>query len=330
MRRSNLDTLQNTVTKTLICSSRHQQAWSKYHTMSKINSVGVLGFGEVGQAIAEASYNVGDDVYVYNRSRKDSLVESPYSVAHSPAEVGAECELVISCVWPASAFDIAKETAEGFNSSRESWFYNLNSVSPGTALRMENEISDSDCTFLNGAIHGSVKKMGTDVKLTLAGQNCEIIAGHMEELGFTIDYMGEDVTRPSALKMCRSIFAKGLRELFVETFLPAMKYGLEDEVMQDLSSVFENRTFDTWMERLITDTPTHAERRYGESIEMRETAHNVGCRSPITEATIDLHRVIYEEGIQGNTYKEILDQLYPHFTTEEASAKSQIGLNKEN
>jgi len=67
--------------------------------MSDIETVGVLGFGEAGRAVAEAFDDGETSVSVINRSPADlreMLAETSLSVPDSPADLAARSDLIVS------------------------------------------------------------------------------------------------------------------------------------------------------------------------------------------------------------------------------------------
>lgn len=283
-----------------------------------IDAVGVVGYGDVGRLVADCALDLGSDVTVTSRSPaalERELSDSPISVASTPADLAAESDLVVSCVWPVTAVETAAAVADELDGD-EGWYYDLNSVSPATTRRMADRFEDTGWRFLKGTIRGTVAGSAAGIRLTIAGEDAGPVATYVGEMGFSVKPMGEDVERPAALKMCRSIVTKGLRELTTESLLPASAYGLEADVLADLSSIFEGQTFDEWVRGALVGSPASAERRLGEAHEMADTARDAGYRAPAATAAIDFHRIVHEESIDEETYREILAALAPHYEHE--------------
>jgi len=79
-------------------------------------------------------------------------------------------------------------------------------------------------TFLKGAIMGSIARRDGDVRIRTAGVGSEPAIESLRSAGFTVEPLGDDVTRPAALKMLRSLMTKNLRTLAAETLLAARAY----------------------------------------------------------------------------------------------------------
>jgi 3-hydroxyisobutyrate dehydrogenase-like beta-hydroxyacid dehydrogenase len=281
-----------------------------------MNSIGVIGYGDVGEVIAEASARRGYAVTVTNRSTaklQDGRVPSDLTVVETPAGVVQRSDLTISCVWPATAADVATRAANGFVDGDTQWYYDLNSISPKTTGDIARTVAGQGGTFLKGTIMGSVSKFGTDVRLTLAGQHREPVRSYLSALGFTVREFGDDIEKAAARKMIRSVFTKGIRALLAEALLAAEAYDLSEETLTDLATVMSRKPFDAMARDLIENTPENAHRRYGESLEMEETIRDLGYRYPVTQATTDLHRIIHENDVSGESYRQIIRTLEEYY-----------------
>ena len=62
--------------------------------------IGFIGIGIIGKGMSANLLKAGFDVVVWNRtkSKTEPLVEQGATVADSPAEVAAPCDIIITCV----------------------------------------------------------------------------------------------------------------------------------------------------------------------------------------------------------------------------------------
>jgi len=275
-----------------------------------VESIGCIGYGEVGATLAGAFDDLGYDVVVTNRSPADLRAElegASVEVADSPGEVASHCDLVISCVWPETAAAVARDAGSGVGAI--TWFLDLNAISPGTTAELERSITAAGGTFQKGSIFGSVGRRGTAGEVVLAGADLPPVAAALREVGFEVEEFGEDPRRSAALKMHTSLITKGVRELFVEALISARYYGLEQETLDVASAAFERRTFSTWIPTALVNTPTYARRRMGELGAVVETVEEAGLESPIAVETLRLHEYVAGRGLDGDDYLALLDGL---------------------
>lgn len=286
-----------------------------------VRTVGIVGYGEVGSAFAERFNAGGVNVIVLNRSPstlRDRLAKSPITVADDHADLARTTDLVLSCVWPATAVDVAERVAPGLTDGQP--FLDMNSVGPPTVERIVDVVAAAGGAPLKTTIMGSVGAHGADVRLPVAGVERYGTVSVLRECGFTVDDAGDDPEKPAAIKMFRSLFTKGLRELAVETLAPAAAYGVRDDVLNDLSGLFADRPIDEWLRDGLENTPEHAERRLGELAEVSETVEAAGYQAPTLEATVELHRWLSDplpESEHGTIdYTTVLDALDPHLAVD--------------
>lgn len=276
-------------------------------------TVGIAGYGEVGEAFACRMRDAGFDVVVKNRTPaalRSRLDENGPRVAESFAELATDSELVISCVWPQTAESVAGEMRTELAGTT---YVDLNSIGPATTREIDGIVTESGGTFLKGAIMDSVAVHGADVPVVLAGPDIETYATVLSEAGLSIDPFGMDVERPSALKMCRSMVTKGILALFVETLLTARYYDLSEEVLDTVHESFREMTPAEFVRYFLVDMADNAARRRDELREVLGTARDARVQAPMTEHTLAVHDAAATESFTPEEYTEMLDALALHF-----------------
>lgn len=277
-----------------------------------INRIGLVGYGEVGQALAKMFLAAGVGVSVLTRSPerlRESLTDESIGVADSHRSLAEETKLVISCVWPETAFKVAEQVAPGLADGQP--YLDLNSIAPETTDRIVSVIDEAGGTPLKAAIMGSAAG-GNDFRLVLAGSDSEATVDILSSVGLIVEDAGDNYVRPAAIKMFRSMFTKGLRQLAAETLAPAAAYGLHEEVLADLSGLFAERPVDEWLRDALENTTEHAERRLGELREIRTTVSDTGFRAPTLEESIKLHKCLAKTKAHIDGYITVLYALDPH------------------
>jgi 3-hydroxyisobutyrate dehydrogenase-like beta-hydroxyacid dehydrogenase len=291
--------------------------------MTTIDTVGVLGYGEAGETFADAFLDAGYDVAVTNRSPaalRERLADGPPAVADSPAALARRSDLIVSCVWPATAVDVAEAALDGVGDGRERWFYDVNSVSPRSTARIDRTFEGTNTTFLNGAIMGGASGPPETVRLTVAGVGREPVADRLRAVGFDVASMGDDLRGPAVLKLSRSAITKGILPLIVDATLLARHYGLEEELFEGLDPAFATDAFDEYVHRAFRALAagSESERRLGEAREMLETAADAGYRAPTIDATHELFRIAHAAELSGETREGTLARLAEAYRLSEA------------
>lgn len=284
-----------------------------------IDSVGIIGYGEAGQLLSNRLLNNGLTVTVINRSPselRDELGNGPLAVASSIPELAETNMLVISTVWPETAVEVARLAARAM--TKESYYLDLNSVSSLTTKRIGDMVTESGAGYLKGAILGSVSRQGESVPLGISGDNHEQLAAFLRGMGLNVQSLGEDIRKPAVIRMSRSLFTKGLINLFAESLVMAHIYDVQEETLDSIAASFEDFTIDEWARYFLVDTLQHAERRIGELDEVENTATDTGITLPVVEVTRRLHESIAETDPEAETYDEVLGAIHRHYERAES------------
>ena len=276
-------------------------------------AAGIVGYGEVGRALASRLRDGGYEVVVLNRTPaelRSRLGADGPRVAESFADLAAECELVISCVWPQTAEAVASKLV---GELAETTYLDLNSIGPETTRSIDRLVTDAGGTFLKGVIMDSVSVNGADVPIYLAGPDVETHATVLSEAGLSITPFGTDVERPAALKMCRSMVTKGIMVLFIETLLTAQRYDLAEDVLETVHDSFRETTPAEFSRYFLVDMAEHSARRRNELREVLATARDARVRAPMTEHTLAVHEEAADRSLDVEEYTDMLAALSSHF-----------------
>ena len=254
--------------------------------------IALIGFGEVGSLFAKELTATGR----HTISTYDILFECPQGAAmkdkarglmaepsHSAAEAAKGTLVVISAVTATSARDVAEE-AGGYLKPGQ-FFFDLNSVSPETKRADEQAVARAGAFYVEAAVMAAVAPYGIKVPMLLGGKNAKELAALLAPSGMDLKAVSEQVGQASAIKMCRSVFIKGIEALAVEGFLAARRYGVEDRVIASLDKTFPSLDWEKQAGYMISRVLQHGRRRAAEMRESAETVANAGIEPLMTEAT---------------------------------------------
>jgi len=238
----------------------------------------LLGFGEVGQALApELRSRVGDlkawDLKFANRASAPALAAGRLDVfaAADVRNAIVDADIVISAVTAAQIGEAAGSVAKHLKP--EAYFFDLNSTSPA-AKRVAAAIVDSaGGRFVEAAIMSPIAPRGAASPMLLGGVHAAGFLPLATQLGFTgAQIFSDKLGAASAAKMCRSVVVKGLEALMLESLLTARNFGVEQAVLESLQATFPANTWRTQGRYMISRALTHGRRR---AEEMREAARTV-------------------------------------------------------
>jgi len=254
--------------------------------------IALIGFGEVGTLFAKELIASGR----HSVSTYDILFESPQGKELKDKARGLKAEpcpsasaaskdalVVISAVTATSARDVA-EQAGGYLKPGQ-FFLDINSVSPETKRADEQAVACSGAAYVEAAVMAPVAPYGIKVPMLLGGKRAGELAALLNPSGMKMRAVSEQVGQASAIKMCRSVFIKGIEALAVEGFLAARRYGVEDRVIASLDETFPSLNWENQAGYLISRVMQHGRRRAAEMRESAETVANAGIEPLMTEAT---------------------------------------------
>lgn len=263
---------------------------------SNTSRIALIGFGEVGSLFARELMGTGrHSVAVYDilfdtvssatmQDRARALKAVPCPTA---ADAAKDALVVISAVTATSAVDVARE-AGGFLRPGQ-FFLDINSVSPDTKRGDETLVAKSGADYVEAAVMAPVASHGIKVPMLLGGKRAAALADILNPSGFRMTAVAETVGQASAIKMCRSVFIKGIEALAVEGFLAARRYGVEDKVIASLDETFPSLDWEKQAGYLISRVLEHGRRRAAEMRESAETVAAAGIEPLMTLATARRH-----------------------------------------
>lgn len=240
--------------------------------------IALIGFGEVGQILAEDLRSAGVcDIAVYDIkfSDPDSIPSKALSAhdVRSAASATAAVEgadLILCAVTAASDLDAAASVCPGLKPG--SLYADFNSASPGTKIEAAALIERAGGRYVELALMTPIAPKRIGSKLLAGGPHAQAFLDVGSPLGFRGEAYSAEFGRASATKMCRSVMIKGIEALLAESMLAARHYGVEREVLRSLSDLLPVGDWEALARYMISRSLEHGLRR---SEEMREVAKTV-------------------------------------------------------
>jgi len=242
--------------------------------------IGLLGYGEVGTILGRGLREKGvgwvgawdllfrDPAEAAAMKRRAS--EHGVEACGSLEDLLTRAEIVISAVTAANALDAAREAAAGIRPG--TFFLDLNSASPSTKVEEAKLIDARGAHFVEAGVMASVPPYGLRVPMLLGGRQAGVLAGTLAPLGFDMTVVAEKIGVASAIKMCRSVFIKGLEAIVIDSYTAARRYGVERQVLASLAETYPEIDWEKQGSYLFSRVAKHGKRR---AEEMREAAVTV-------------------------------------------------------
>jgi 3-hydroxyisobutyrate dehydrogenase-like beta-hydroxyacid dehydrogenase len=239
----------------------------------------LLGFGEVGQALAIdlgtrglSGLTTWDVLFtVADSAPRRATAGKAVRVAASIEDAVANADLVISAV--TAAQDVAAARSVAPYLERNAYFLDVNSVSPGVKVEVSQIVAAAGGRYVESAIMSPINPKRAAAPMLLGGPHAAEFLPRARQLGFTAaTVFSEEIGGASAAKMCRSVIVKGMEALLGESLLAARRYGVEGAVLQSLGSLLNAEDWRAQARYMISRSLVHGRRR---AEEMREVARTV-------------------------------------------------------
>jgi 3-hydroxyisobutyrate dehydrogenase-like beta-hydroxyacid dehydrogenase len=292
-----------------------------------IPSVGFIGFGEAGSAIAAGlrsagamqlfAYDIQRDAPVFGPKIRERATESRTTLLESSSALADACGVLMSTVTSSSALDAAHDTAPFLKPHH--LYADLNSVSPALKQQIAAVITGAGAAFVEVAVMAPVLPYGHRVPMLIGGA-AAAFAETMAPFGMRLQLLSSSaaIGSAAAVKMCRSIVVKGLEALMVECVLAATRFEADDLVFASLNESFPGIDWKKLADYMTGRVVLHGERRAREMEEVADTLRAIGIEPIMAEATarrqewaagLDLRSRFGPEG--PSTYRQMIDALRP-------------------
>jgi 3-hydroxyisobutyrate dehydrogenase-like beta-hydroxyacid dehydrogenase len=240
--------------------------------------IGLIGYGEVGRILAEdlrarceelAAYDLKLSTEV-DKPLREHAARLGVTLTASHAAAVRRSDLVISAVTASQAVAAAQDCASAL--AKDTFFLDLNSVSPGTKQRAAELIQAAGGRYVEGAVMAAVRPSRLKVPLLLGGPHAAALEPLLIGLDFAASVASKAFGVASAIKMCRSVVIKGLEAIVIEAFVAARHFGVEDEVVASLQETFPGVDWEHQAAYFFQRVIEHGRRR---SEEVREAAATI-------------------------------------------------------
>jgi 3-hydroxyisobutyrate dehydrogenase-like beta-hydroxyacid dehydrogenase len=239
----------------------------------------LLGFGEVGQALAIdldarglSNLAAWDILFTFADSApRRAAAGRAVRVAASIEDAVTDADLVISAV--TAAQDVAAARSVVPHLKRDTYFLDVNSVSPGVKVEVSQIVEAAGGRYVESAIMSPINPKRAASPMLFGGPHAAEFLPIARQLGFVgASVFSEQIGGASAAKMCRSVIIKGMEALLGESLLAARRYGVEGAVLQSLGSLLNADDWRAQARYMISRSLVHGRRR---AEEMREVARTV-------------------------------------------------------
>ena len=289
--------------------------------MRKPISVGFIGFGEAGSAIAKGLQGEGITEMSLCHLRKGDpprvawvkarAAESGVQYRESIPEVVESAQFIFSVVSMEGAV-AAAEKAVGFLRSGKTYI-DLTSSFPDDMKAIAKMIAPTGAVFVDGAMMAPLPQHRHKVLTYVAGPQAAETAERLNAWGMNLRVVGEEPGQASAIKLVLSVGTKGFESVLVEMLLASHHYRVEDHVLSAMNEFFK-KGLDPAIHRLVGSDAVHAGRRVKEMESSVKLLESLGVEPLMSRATVQRLRwsaslglADYFHGQSPETYQEVIE-----------------------
>src|SRR5215510_4929438 len=260
----------------------------------KIERVGVMSPGDMGQAVAARLKAKGFKVYtgLEQRSARTRALarEAGLTDVGTVTRLVAECDVVLSIMDPGAAVDFARAAANALRATgRHTLIVDCNAIAPDTVHEISDLLEQAGGRFLDAGIIGHPPRGKAKTNLFAAGPG----AADLEQLAgpqLIVHVVGEGIADASALKMCYGALTKGTQALWLEVLIAAERLGVADLLDQQLRQSQGERY--GWVLGQFPILPPKAYRWVPEMLEISKTLGTAGMTPKMFQGAADVYRFI--------------------------------------
>jgi 3-hydroxyisobutyrate dehydrogenase-like beta-hydroxyacid dehydrogenase len=248
--------------------------------MSQEIRICLLGFGEVGQTLAEdlLSFEIAAwDIRFSDTLSSPFLALKVHSLAPFRDAVSAVegANIVISAVTAAQSLAAAQSVLPGL--SRGALFVDLNSASPSVKQTTGKCVEAAGARYVEAVVMSPIANRRIASPVLLGGPHAHAFLPMAKLLGFVgASVFSATIGPASATKMCRSVIIKGMEALLTESLLAARHYHVEETVLASLNDFFPGHDWPELSRYMISRGLLHGTRRAEEMLEAAYTVSEAG------------------------------------------------------
>lgn len=278
--------------------------------------IGFIGFGEAAYEISFGlkqeglanicAFDVMQNHEVFGPQIKERAAKSQVTLLNTAQELVEKVDSIFVAV-PADYSYGVSESLKPFL-RKDKLYVDLTASTPDNKKKIWENIKDTGVKFVDAAMMGPLPLYKLKVPILSSGNGAQRLYDEMTPFGMVITVIGENPGDASAIKLLRSIYLKGSASLLFEMLEAAYKLGVEDQVIASLSDTLDRKSFAETMNRLVTGTAIHAQRRGVELSGSVQMLNKEGIDSGMSEAAVKKHESIaalnFREKFEGRTPKD--------------------------
>jgi 3-hydroxyisobutyrate dehydrogenase-like beta-hydroxyacid dehydrogenase len=268
--------------------------------------VGIIGFGEIGNAIGAglreeglesiSAYDIGafegtESALIQNRADSAGV-----RLVRTPAELAAVADYLIAAVPGSDTLAAAEAIAPSLRASH--LYADIASATPKVKQAVGAVLRAGGAQIADGGIMGSPHQDGHTMPVLASGPGARKFHAAFVPWGMRIEVVGAELGAGSGIKIIRSVVMKGIEALCIECGLASTRYGIHDEVFGSIAKWLDQRSFLETMKFFLRTDAIHAGRRAEEAAMSADALEEVGIEPVMTRSTVALLQRTADMGLR--------------------------------
>ena len=230
--------------------------------------VGFIGFGEAASSIALGLHKEGLERIVccdamqnderFKEAMDNRVDACQGQMLENTAEVCRKSDVVISAVPSNYAVTAAEHALDGIKEGQP--FMDVSTATPIEKKKISGMVKAKGGLFVDGAMMGALLKDKHQVPMLLSGDGAAVFRDKMEPYHMRLEIVDGEAGTATSIKFIRSITAKGLSCLLIESLQAAQRFGVEQTIVDSFIDTF-GPDFIGIINGYISGAIIHAERR---------------------------------------------------------------------
>ncbi|HEX6237673.1 MAG TPA: DUF1932 domain-containing protein [Acidimicrobiales bacterium] len=241
----------------------------------------VFGLGEAGSPIAADLAAAGVDVHGHDPAE----VPTPSGVCRhdDPRAAVDRAGLVLAVTAAADATTALTQALDTI--PRGAVYADLSTASAGLKRRLAGIAAGAGLRFVDVALMAPVPGTGLRTPALASGPAAGDLVALLASHGMPVEHAGDEPGRAATRKLLRSVAAKGLTAVIIESLRAAEAAGLADETWENVTALLASAD-EALVRRLVAGTGIHAGRRVHEMEAAAELLADLGVEPTMTRATL--------------------------------------------
>ncbi len=269
-------------------------------------TVGFIGFGEAASSIAAGLHEEGverivffdvmqDDPRFAEAFNRKQAACGAEKLAAAP-DVCREADIVISAAPSQFAVSAAKGAAPGMHEGLI--FVDVSTATPKEMREIAALVQEKGARFVDGAMMGALLKDRHQVPMLLCGDGAKDMIAMLAPYHMRLEYVEGEPGTATSIKFIRSITAKGISCLLIESLQAAQRFGVEQTIVDSFIDTFGPK-FQEIIDGYVSGGIIHANRREHEMQNVVDFLKSEGLPYSMAEATREKLAWLDENNIKG-------------------------------